>query len=238
MTDDAARMLDVTQRLMQALKPGDLDATLESITKAAVDMLPQVEYASISLVHDDGRLETVAPTADVVSELDAAQGRLHEGPCLESALTQTHMVSSNLAADERFPKYGPFAVSRGVRAQAGFPLFDTRKSHGALNLYSTRVGAFEDLDSLGALFSHQAGLAIAYAREVDNLSEAVRTRTIIGQATGIVMERYQLTDERAFAFLTRLSQHRNVKLRLVAQELIAASEARGDDEPPHSDLAM
>jgi AmiR/NasT family two-component response regulator len=56
---------------------------------------------------------------------------------------------------------------------------------------------------------------------VDNLEEAVRTRTTIGQAVGIVMERYRLDDERAFAFLARLSQQRNVKLRVVAEEIIA-----------------
>jgi AmiR/NasT family two-component response regulator len=37
------------------------------------------------------------------------------------------------------------------------------------------------------------------------------------------MERYKLTDQRAFAFLTRLSQDGNIKLRLVAEEIIAAN---------------
>ena len=62
------------------------------------------------------------------------------------------------------------------------------------------------------------------------LSAKLGTTPVIGQAMGIVMERYQLTYDRAFAFLTRLSQQRNVKLRLVAQELIAASEERGNEE--------
>jgi AmiR/NasT family two-component response regulator len=38
------------------------------------------------------------------------------------------------------------------------------------------------------------------------------------------MERYDLNDERAFAFLKRLSSHRNVKLRLVAQEILAETD--------------
>ena len=40
------------------------------------------------------------------------------------------------------------------------------------------------------------------------------------------MERYELNDERAFAFLTRLSQARNVKLRLIAAEIVADVEDR------------
>jgi AmiR/NasT family two-component response regulator len=67
-------------------------------------------------------------------------------------------------------------------------------------------------------------MAIDYAREIQNLREAVRTRGMIGQAVGIVMERYKLTDERAFAFLTRLSQHGNLKLRAIAEQIIAASK--------------
>jgi AmiR/NasT family two-component response regulator len=51
----------------------------------------------------------------------------------------------------------------------------------------------------------------------------VRTRGLIGNAVGIVMERYQLTDDRAFAFLTRLSQDGNTKLRVVAEQIIAGT---------------
>ena len=70
--------------------------------------------------------------------------------------------------------------------------------------------------------AHQAAVAIAYASEITGLTEAVHARTVIGQAVGIVMQRYRLPDDRAFAFLVRLSQARNVKLRRVAQEMVAS----------------
>jgi hypothetical protein len=117
-------------------------------------------------------------------------------------------------------------VSKGVHAQAGLRLFDAPASQGALNLYSQRSGAFEDFSTLANLFAHQAAVAIGYAREIADLNDAIRTRTTIGQAVGIIMERYELNDERAFAFLTRLSQHRNVKLRLIAEEIVADVERR------------
>ena len=136
---------------------------------------------------------------------------------LAEVLQQDLVLSVRFAAHPDFPE--------GIRAQIGVRLFDSPTSHGALNLYSERVGAFDDIGSLSELFAHQAGQAVAYAQEVGNLAEAVRTRTSIGQAVGIVMERYGLNDERAFAFLQRLSSHRNVKLRLVAQEIVDETSA-------------
>jgi hypothetical protein len=224
---DDNRLLDAARRMADGLDPSDLDRTLQQITAAAVEVLPNVQYSSITVRHADGRLVTSAPTDDLLLRIDAVQYELHEGPCYEAATNTSHVISSNLGADERFPRYGPAAVEHGVRAQVGVRLFDTSSSQGALNLYSTRVGAFDDITTLSALFAHQAGVAIAYAQHVDNLEQAVRTRTTIGQAVGIVMERYRLDDERAFAFLARLSQQRNVKLRVVAEELIAEVGQRG-----------
>jgi GAF domain-containing protein len=227
---DDNRLLDAARRMADGLQPGDLDDTLKQITTAAVEVLPNVQYSSITVRHADGRLVTSAPTDDLLLRIDAVQYELQEGPCYDAATNSGHVISSNLGADQRWPRYGPMAVQHGIRAQVGVRLFDARKSQGALNLYSTRVGAFDDIETLSGLFAHQAGVAIAYAQHVQNLEEAVRTRTIIGQAVGIVMERYQLDDERAFAFLARLSQQRNVKLRLVAEEIISDVAQRGNGE--------
>lgn len=213
-------VLDSAADLAGRLRPGDLDATLHGITAAAVELLPDVDYASISVRHDD-RIDAVAPTDDLVLPLDIEQYSLQEGPCYEAATDTPQVIAPKLADDPRFPHYGPRAAEVGIRSQAAFRLFERKETLGALNLYSTQVGAFEDLERTAALFRSQAAVAIAYAHEVTNLSEALETRTTIGKAMGIVMERYQLNDERAFAFLTRLSQHRNVKLRRVADEIVS-----------------
>lgn len=220
------RLVETARRLAETLTPGDLDHTLSRITAAAVEVLPDVQCSSITVLHSDGSIETVAPTDEVLREVDAAQYELREGPCYEAAVDTVHVTAPNLASDDRFPRYAEVALAHGIRSQAGMRLFATPTSQGALNLYSREVGAFEDLQTVGRLFAHQSTMALQYAREIHNLEEAVRTRKTIGQALGIVMERYDLTDERAFAFLTRLSQHRNVKLRLVADELVTDAELR------------
>jgi hypothetical protein len=222
------RMVEAARRLSKTLTPGDLDHALSRITAAAVEVLPEVEYASITVVHDDGRIETAAPTDDLLLGVDAKQYELREGPCYEAAVDTPYVTAPNLAADERFPRYAATAVAAGIRAQAAVRLFDGPKANGALNLYSRHVGAFEDFGSLRALFAHQSAIAIGYAREIEDLRQALQTRQTIGAAIGIVMERYKLSDQRAFALLTRLSQHGNVKLRQVAQEIVAAVQPQSD----------
>ena len=213
-------LLEVSRRLSAALAPADLDETLSRITKAAIEVLPDVSHASITVKHADGSLETVAPTHDLLRELDAKQYELQEGPCYLSAVETVHVTAPHLGRDERFPRYAQFAVGAGIEAQAGIRLFEARGSNGALNLYSEKPGAFEDLDTIRDLFTHQSAMALAYAREISELRQAITTRQLIGQAVGMLMERYQLDEAHAFAFLTRLSQDSNVKVRLVAERLI------------------
>jgi hypothetical protein len=223
---DTQRLLEQAEHLSKVLTPGDLDHTLAQITEAAVEVLPDVDFASITILHLDGSLETVAPTDELLWGVDAAQYELREGPCYDAAADAVHVISPNLDGDPRFPRYAATAVAAGIEAQAGIRLFDAPKSRGALNLYARRPGAFGDFGALGVLFQHQAAMAIDYAREIHSLQEAVRTRGLIGNAVGIVMERYKLTDDRAFAFLTRLSQDGNIKLRAVAEQIVRSTTKR------------
>ena len=224
-------LLHHARRLAQTLTPGDLETTLGRITAAAVEVVPDVAMASITIRHSDSRLETFAPTHDVLLQLDAKQYELQQGPCYETATDEAYVVSSNLAADPRWPDYSQAALAAGVRAQAGIGLFDARRFQAALNLYAHHVGAFQDLGPLAALFSHQAALAIGYAQEISDLRQAITTRQEIGAGVGVVMERYQLSEERAFAFLVRLSRDRNVKLREVAREFTASTESTSEGRP-------
>ncbi len=228
MTDDD-RLVQAARRLSATLSPGDLDHVLSRITAAAVELLPDVDYASITVQRADGTLHTVAPTDYLVTELDAAQYDLEEGPCYEAAVNDVRVASQDLGNDERFPAYGPVAVAAGIHSQVGLRLYDAPgSSQGALNLYSCRTGAFADLGLLGALFADRSTAAIAYAQELDDQRQASRVREKVGKAVGATMERYEFTDERAFAFLARLAQYHDVPVPVVADAIITASETRGD----------
>jgi GAF domain-containing protein len=219
---DDAEILFASQALLNRLAPGDLDATLASITRAAVEVLPQVQYASITMRHPDGSLDSYAVTDNLVADLDEQQYQLQEGPCYDATTTNRYAVVNDLGADERYPHYGPVAVRAGIRSQAGIRLFENSRTAGGLNLYSRGVGGLDEIDTITQLFSHQAAVALAYSLEVTTLKEAVKSRTRIGQAVGIVMERYKIPEQQAFAFLTRMSQTRNTKIRHIADQLIEA----------------
>ena len=67
-------------------------------------------------------------------------------------------------------------------------------------------------------------IALAASQNAAHLELAIANRTVIGQAEGILMERFGITAEQAFAVLRRVSQHRNVKLNGVAEELVRTRE--------------
>lgn len=220
---DSDDLLGTSRRVSAALTPADLDSTLSNITPAAVEVLPDVRHASITVKHADGWLETCAPTADIIRDLDAAQYDLQEGPCYEAAVEAAHFTSPHLADDARFPRYAPVATSYGIHAQAGIRLFDAPGSNGALNLYAEKPGVLGDIEALGEQFAHQSAVALAYARHVETLENAIASRQLVGQAVGVVMERCRLDDARAFAFLARLSSHENAEMRESARRMVEAS---------------
>jgi hypothetical protein len=104
---------------------------------------------------------------------------------------------------------------------------------GALNLYSRPPNAFDDeSEQVGLLFASHAAVAFAGVRKEAQLAKAVVSRDLIGQAKGILMERYNISPERAFLVLTRISQDNNRKLHDIATELVRERTVPGIPAPP------
>jgi AmiR/NasT family two-component response regulator len=87
-------------------------------------------------------------------------------------------------------------------------------------LYSRDRHAFDGSFEVAELFATQAALVLGFSRTIQNLNHALGSRTVIGQAVGIVMERYGMDQTRAFDYLSRLSQNSNTKLRIIADNLV------------------
>jgi hypothetical protein len=201
-------------------EPGDLKQTLGHIIGSASQNIPGADHVSISFRHADGQLETLASTDPLPEKLDALQYELGEGPCYDAVTDVNVTYSANLAIDPRWRLFGVQAADMGVHSQMAIRLHADTKTRTGLNFYSRQISAFDEPDDLIALFASHARIALGYAQEVDNLNAAVSTRKIIGEAIGIIRERYQMSEQRAFEFLVRVSQSSNVKLRLVAQEIV------------------
>ena len=92
---------------------------------------------------------------------------------------------------------------------------------GSLNLYSEQPDAFDDHDvAFGAVFAAHAAVAWSTSRTIDNLRKGLQTRELIGEAVGILMARQDVSEAEAFDVLTRASQRLNVKLRLIADDVV------------------
>jgi transcriptional regulator with GAF, ATPase, and Fis domain len=204
-----------------------LDERVRAVVGAASDTIPGFDLASISVAFRGKPVETRAASSDLVEELDAIQYQTHEGPCFDAFTHPAVVLAPSLRHEERWPRYSPRASEAGVTAQMAVPLRDGAEVRGALNLYSTKAeGIDPEAVELATFFANHVALAIGWARTEEHLNNALATRKTIGQALGIVMERYQIDEEKAFAFLTRVSSTSNIKLRHVAEALVAQSDAR------------
>jgi GAF domain-containing protein len=194
--------------------------------------------ASVTMIND-GRASTPVPTEPLASELDNVQYRSDHGPCLE-AYSVRKVVRGTIpqTAADRWPEFTAAAAEAGVRSVLAVPLVVNGRPVGALNLYSrTADGLSQDDEETAVLFSEQAAVACANAEVywrtyslTEHLREALESRDVIGQAKGILMARRNCTPDAAFELLRRASQHRNTKLREIAEQVVYL----GDLEEPAS----
>jgi ANTAR domain-containing protein/GAF domain-containing protein len=215
----------------------DLEQTLQEIVSSAVDTIPGVDAGSISMTQH-GRIETRCPTSDVIRKLDETQGELREGPCIaaiDDPSPSGVLVAQDFAgADaERWPHFAPRAVEAGYRALMSTDLSADGGVRAALNLYSEGPDAFDEhAQTLAGLFGVQASLLLYGADTAMHLQRAVDSRDLIGQAKGILMERFKIEGETAFQMLVRTSQDTNIKLTAVAQWLTSEirTQTRSDQQ--------
>ncbi|WP_435221862.1 GAF and ANTAR domain-containing protein [Streptomyces sp. Tue6028] len=205
------------------LAQDSVSATLERISASAVDLVEGCDAAGILVLH--GRqVETLAPTDQLVIDSDRLQERLGEGPCFDAAYTgqgeRVFRIADLTAEHHHWAAFAPQAQALGVGSMMGFLLFTEDEDLGALNLYSHKPGAFNEVSELaGWLLASHAAVAFSSARTHAQMEHALATRHVIGEAMGILMSRHHLTEEQAFDVLRRYSQENNVKLREVARQV-------------------
>ncbi|ELP69306.1 GAF and ANTAR domain-containing protein [Streptomyces turgidiscabies] len=205
------------------LAQDSVEATLQRITTSATELMEDCDAAGILMLRGR-KVESLAPTEQLVIDSDRLQERLGEGPCFDAARTslgERVFRMADVTADQpRWPAYGPQAKALGVGSMMGFLLFTEDEDLGALNLYSRTPGAFTEAGELaGWLLASHAAVAFSSARAHAQMEQAVATRHLIGEAMGILMGRHHITEEQAFDVLRRYSQQNNIKLREVAQRV-------------------
>lgn len=221
--DELAGELSQLARTLQS--EDDLDAVLNEVVSAAVALIPGVDEGSISVVTARRHVTSQSPSSDLPRRVDALQAETGEGPCLDAVFEEETVRVPDMANEQRWPHFAPRAAAAGAAGMLSFQLFVHENNLGALNLYSREPNVFTDeSEHIGLLFASHAAIAFAGAQKIDHLSHAMLNRDLIGQAKGILMERYQLTSDQAFRALTRLSQQHQRKLYDVAEELVRSRQ--------------
>ena len=228
-TAELAESVSASARALFA--PGSVAETLQRIVDISVDTIDSCDLAGIFLVAE-GRVTTPAASDPLVVELDGLQFETDEGPCLDAISEQGVYYAGDLQVDDRWPQFGPRATRLGVRCLLAIPLL-AEGTLAALNLYARVPLAYGATDrAKGLLLATLAGHALHSAQlrqdeetHSDQLQQALVTRSLIGQAQGILMERERISADQAFDVLRRASQNLNIKLREVAQRLVDTGEA-------------
>ncbi len=207
---------------------GDTQHTLERGLAIAVRLIPSCAYAGISVVGADGRIDTPASTDPLVARIDELQYRVRQGPCLDAIARSEIVSSTDLREEDRWPRWTPEVVGLGVLSMLCVRLYTTRNTLGALNLLATRPHAFDEdaVVTAGHLAAHLA-VALAEAQHAADLHSRALDRSVLGQAEGILMERFSLTPRRAFEVLSRVAQDHHAPLRRVAAELVRTRATPG-----------
>jgi GAF domain-containing protein len=211
---------------------------LGDVAEFAAQAIPGVDGAGVTLVHTSHgapRPEAWAATAQFVRDIDAVQYEsLHEGPCITCMQSRRPTVSGSLGSDSRWPRFGGRVARMGVHSVLALPLLIDDQVIGTINSYAHERDAFtEHAVQLGAQFAGPAAVSVFNARlltqardRAEQLQRALGSRTVIDQAIGIIRSRSGCSADDAFERLARMSQAENVKLRIVAERLVAEAVNR------------
>lgn len=200
------------------------DETVEETVEKVLEFTLQAigcDYAGVIFVHGRNNVETAAATDPIVAKLDAMQMEIGEGPDVSVLENRLSVIVTDTRTETRWPRWASLVHDAGIRSLLSVRMYTDDVTLGTLNAYSRTPDAFNvDEQAVAHVLARHAAVALGNARKVENLWLAVDARKRIGQAQGILMERFDLTDDQAFAVLLRYSQDNNVKLRVVADRLV------------------
>ncbi len=223
---DPARALGELARIL--LSQGSLETVLTMVAELAKLAVPGAEEVSLTLVRND-RGYTAAASGKLAVLADEFQYNLDSGPCLDASRGNEVVVIDDMSTERRWPDYCPLAFDAGAGSSLSVPLPVQEQVLGAMNVYSTVTNAFDARSvELGTTFAAHAAIAVANAElyastaeRAEQLQVAMASRAVIEQAKGIIMSQRRCTPSEAFDLLIAASQRENVKLRVIAERIVA-----------------
>jgi GAF domain-containing protein len=231
---DAAAMSEsaLAEAARQVADNPEVQAALQAVVDLAMTSC-NCMGASVTLVRADGGAETTATSSELIEEADDLQYAYDEGPCLRAAEQGGAYLITNTGTDPRWPRWGPAVAQLGLRSVLSIHLFTDHRVLGALNLYYDSRDDFSDDEvEVAKVVAAHASVALAKVRSERDLWRAIDARHLIGQAQGMLMERFKLSPEKSFSVLRRYSQQHNIKLHEVAGALIRTGRLPAETAEP------
>jgi GAF domain-containing protein len=221
----AYRRIAEIVRALHDRPESDSDNVIAELAEHAAAEIPGAQYAGVTVTTNRKVVDTPAATHRYAVVLDQIQQRHQEGPCLASAWEKQTVHITDLEKDFRWPRYRKDALAETpIRSIIAFQLFIADHSMGALNMYAEHPNAFSsESEEVGLIFATHSAVVWNSARRDEQFRLALSSRDGIGQAKGMIMERYGIGSIQAFEMLRKLSQDSNVPLARIAQELVARS---------------
>lgn len=176
------------------------------------------------------RITIVGSSNAEARQMDEVQAGFDQGPCLEAQATHKLIKVPDVRYETRWPDYMDVVRDHGLRSVLAVPLELNDTAQAAMNFYTTAPDAFDEERTAAAqLFAQLASRALRVAVRIARYMElsedrhrAMESRTVIDIAIGITMAQAQCSQEEAFSILRTASSHRNVKLRKLAEDLVAS----------------
>jgi transcriptional regulator with GAF, ATPase, and Fis domain len=220
------RIAELVQRLY-GRPDTDSDTVIAELAEHAAVEIPGAQYAGITVTRNAKHIDTPAATHKWPILLDEIQQLHREGPCLTAAWEEKTIHVADLEADKRFPLYRQDALEKTpIRSVMAFQMFIAGETMGALNVYAEEPHVFgQESRAIGLIFAAHTSVAWNSAQRDEQFKRALASRDTIGQAKGMIMERYGVDAVQAFDLLRKLSQDSNVPLVRVATELVAKAQS-------------
>lgn len=228
-TDDVQTLL---------LNSEDISTFLHEFTALLAERLTTGDtpmWCAVSLLRER-RAGTAASSSPQAGALDELQNTFPDGPCMAAIREHAVIRVGDVRDDPRWADYHAAAAQQGVRSILGLPFELQETAKAGLNVYSATPHDFSP-ETIASIqhevrqASSALRLAVTLARHRDveaDLRAAMSSRTVIDLAVGIIMGQNRCGQDKAVGILKSASSHRNVKLRDLAADLVAAL----DPQPP------
>ena len=225
------------QALDQLAELHESEATLEEAMQRIVDstaVLFGVDATALMLADRDQLLRNVAVSDHLARTLEELQIEHGEGPGVEAFEDQQVVPADDLAAERRWPSFGPAAVRRGLVAVLASPIPYSEQAVGVLAALSSARHPWErsDLEAVAA-FTDLAALLVLNAmqarergRLAGELQGALDSRVVIEQAKGVLVGRHGIAPRQAFERLRGQARDERRPIAEVARAVVALAQRR------------